>query len=401
MKFSVLLPTRNRLELLKFAIESVRRQDYEDWEIIVSDNDSEEDIASYLFSLNDKKIKYYRTDAFISVTDNWNNALEKSSGDYVIMLGDDDCLMKGYFSNLAKTINDFNEPDFIYTKAFMYAYPGVIPDHPNGYLRLGACAPFFDSKNKPFLLDIREARELVRRSMSFRLSFDFNMQFSAISKKFISSLKYAGSFFQSPYPDYYAHNVMFLKADRILIYPLPMVTVGITPKSFGFYYHNNMEQQGAEFLRNFPDPTIAKKLEALLLPGSDINTCWLYSMETILTNYGQEFDLSVKYFRYRYLQVLQLFRSYYYDKAFSRDYFKSLSTKMCVWEKLLFGVFLKFCFKVFFIMPRWITRPRADYFQFRLGGQFPQVKIKVCADSFSNILEVFERVDPNDKLNWL
>ena len=45
MKFSVLLPTRNRLEYLRYAVETVRRQDYADWEIIVSDNCSEDDIV--------------------------------------------------------------------------------------------------------------------------------------------------------------------------------------------------------------------------------------------------------------------------------------------------------------------------------------------------------------------
>ena len=77
MKFSVLLPTRNRLELLKYAIETVRRQDYDNWEIIISDNYSEEDIAGYIQSLKEPRIKYYRTDSFVPVTDNWNNALEK------------------------------------------------------------------------------------------------------------------------------------------------------------------------------------------------------------------------------------------------------------------------------------------------------------------------------------
>ena len=32
--FSILLPTRNRLDLLKRAIQTVLRQDFEDWEII-------------------------------------------------------------------------------------------------------------------------------------------------------------------------------------------------------------------------------------------------------------------------------------------------------------------------------------------------------------------------------
>ena len=103
MKFSVLLPTRNRLDLLSYAIETVRRQDYLDWEIIVFDNVSEEDIQGYVRSLNDSRIKCYRTEKLVPVTDNWNNALSKSNGDYVIMLGDDDCLMEGYFSTLNKS----------------------------------------------------------------------------------------------------------------------------------------------------------------------------------------------------------------------------------------------------------------------------------------------------------
>jgi glycosyltransferase involved in cell wall biosynthesis len=400
MKFSVLLPTRNRLELLKYAIETVRRQDYDDWEIIVSDNFSEEDIVSYVLSLQEPRIKYFRTASFLPVTDNWNNALEKCSGDYVIMLGDDDCLMKGYFRLMAAAIREFNEPDFIYTKAFMYAYPGVIPDHPNGYLRLGGCASFFGSKDKPFLLGAKEALDLVRQSMNFRLSFDFNMQFSAISRKFICSLEYAGKFFQSPYPDYYAHNVMFLKADRILIYPLPIVTVGISPKSFGFYYHNRLEKQGTEFLNNVPDPAIAKKIEGIVLSGNDINTCWLYSMETILTNFGKEFDFSVKYLRYRFLQVLHVFKGYYCDKTFSREGLKSLCDNMRIWEKLLYGASIKPCFMSLFIMPWAMKRHIANCLQGFLGRQYPSIDTKVSANSFTNILEVFERVEPTNKMYW-
>ena len=130
MKFSVLLPTRNRLELLKYAVESVRRQDYPDWEIIISDNFSEQDIAGYVASLNEPRIKYYRTGSFIPVTDNWNTALEKSSGDYVTMLGDDDCLMKGYFTAVHHLIQKNDHPDFIYNSAFLYAYPKVMPSFP-------------------------------------------------------------------------------------------------------------------------------------------------------------------------------------------------------------------------------------------------------------------------------
>ena len=45
---SVLLPTRNRLEFLRYAVETVLRQDDQDLEIVVSDNDSEDDIAGHV-----------------------------------------------------------------------------------------------------------------------------------------------------------------------------------------------------------------------------------------------------------------------------------------------------------------------------------------------------------------
>src|SRR6266487_1510099 len=102
MKFSILLPTHDRIEYLRYAVESVLRQDWSDWELVVSDNCSTGDIKQYLDSLSDARIKYYRSDTFLSVTDNWNRSLYCSSGEYVIMLGDDDCLLQGCLSTLAK-----------------------------------------------------------------------------------------------------------------------------------------------------------------------------------------------------------------------------------------------------------------------------------------------------------
>jgi hypothetical protein len=62
MKISVLLPTRNRLDYLRFAIESVRRQQDEDWEIVVSDNCSDDNVGGYVASLGDPRIVFSRFD---------------------------------------------------------------------------------------------------------------------------------------------------------------------------------------------------------------------------------------------------------------------------------------------------------------------------------------------------
>ncbi|HEV2802866.1 MAG TPA: glycosyltransferase [Pyrinomonadaceae bacterium] len=395
MKFSVLLPTRNRLEYLKYAVETVRRQDYDDWEVIISDNCSEEDIKGYVQSLGDARIKYFRTDEFIPVTDNWNNALENSSGDYIIMLGDDDCLMKGYFRTVYDLINEYQQPDFIYTSAFLYVYPGVYAGSPDGYLQPYGYASFLKlvSNEKPYLLDKPQALELVKQFMNFRVLYGFNMQFSIISRKFISSLKDKGPFFQSPFPDYYATNVMFLKAERILICPYPLVTIGVTPKSYGFYHFNNREAEGIEFLKTLPDPQSALKLQRVLLPGSNINTSWLFSIEAIKANYGAEFDIQANYRRYRLLQISHVFEQYYATKSMSKEDMDAFWKRMRLSEKITYGTGLL----TLLTLKRLVSQGRREWLYKKLKSglkQFPEWDAEKNERNYNNILDVFEQVNP-------
>ena len=341
MKFSVLLPTRNRLELLKYAVESVRRQDYSDWEIIISDNFSEQDVEGYVRSLGDPRIKYFRTASFVPVTDNWNNALDKSSGDYVTMLGDDDCLMKGYFSTIKKLVHQYDNPDFIYHSAFLYSYPKVLPNFPDGFLEPYGYADFLRTADEPYLLPEKEAQRLVRQSLNFRVAFGYNMQFAVVNSKFIGSLRDKGSFFQSPYPDYYAMNVMFLKAERILVFPKPVVAIGVSPKSFGFHYFNDAEQSGSQFLKNIPNETLVDRLKNVVLPGAIYNNSWLYALETVDINYGNDINFRVNYCRYRFLQALHVAEKACADEQLAKPDLEIIWGRLNPWEKLGYGHLLK------------------------------------------------------------
>ena len=391
MKFSVLLPTRNRLDLLARAIETVRRQDYDNWEVIVSDNFSEEDVVGYIHSLNDSRIKYFRTASFIPVTENWNNAIDKSDGDYVIMLGDDDGLMRGYFSTLNELIKKFDAPDFIYTNAFLYAYPNVIPSVPEGFLRTYGRKDMFKSACAPYWLERNNALELVKYSLDFRLRFDYNMQFSLVSRGLINGMKQYGAFYQSPYPDYYASNAMMLKARRILVVPQPMITIAISPKSFGFYYFNDAEASGNSFLKNLPDQSMVDRLRGIFLPGPDMNTSWLVSMETLAQNFGGEFDLHVSYERYRLLQICAVYAGKIMRKESALSVLMQLKHKMNLREKMLYGMPFSI---LAFLTPshmRTIISSRI----LSLTKLHPRIHMPKVAGNFDTILDVFEQVDPN------
>lgn len=333
------MPTRNRLQYLTYAVETVMRQAYADFEIVISDNASDDDIESYVRSLNDGRVLYSRSDKFLSVTDNWNRALERSSGDFVIMLGDDDGLMKGYFRRVSKLVHDYGSPDILYSSGYLFAYPGVLAAYPGGVLHHYENATFLRSAREPFWLSTREARQLVLDSLDFRMKFTFNMQYFVISRSLIDTLRRDGAVFQSPFPDYYAANVMLIKARRILVEPRPLVAIGITPKSYGYYLFNNREPEGVEFLQGSDRTGWARPDSRPLLPGTNMNTSWLLAMEAVVANYGRAHGLSVNYPRYRRLQIVHVLRGHL-EGTVSDDTFHDVMNRMPIWERAACRVML-------------------------------------------------------------
>ena len=382
MKFSVLLPTRNRLELLRYAIESVRRQDYDDWEIILSDNDSAEDVGAYVSGLHDSRIRYFRTPRFLPVTENWNSALAQSAGDYVVMLGDDDCLLPGYFRKLAALIGQYSSPDAVYVEGVQYAYPGVIPGHAKGFVQIGYCQ-FMKGRTQSFLLSKEEARAAVGRSMKLRYSFGYNMQHSLVSRRRIDALAQYGPFFQSPYPDYYASNALLLTAERVVVVPEPLVAIGISPKSFGYYYFNAREGEGTAFLNNLGESSVPAFARDWILPGSALFTCWYVAMACIEHNFGREHGIRADVGRYRCLQVVS------FDRKARGSELRHLWSRLTPRERLQCGSMRRGIDLVARLLP---PRAAARFVQIVLNriGPFPKFDPRKREVDQRNILELFD-----------
>ena len=243
MKFSVLLPTRNGGKYLKSCIESVLSQDYKDMELIVFDNANTDNTAEVVNSYsNDKRLKYYRTDSVVSVTDNWNNALKKSSGDYVLMMGDDDFLLPGYFDTLDKTIKENDFPDGISYFGYSFIYPDAV-DNTVGYYS----DPHYDYEKK--LIDSgkttkNQLKSIVYDMFKFKNRVPLNTLPHIWSRKVINRVD--GELFRPPYPDHFALNAIFLKANTWVFSKKKLYIIGITPKSYGHYVFSDNDQKGGE-----------------------------------------------------------------------------------------------------------------------------------------------------------
>jgi glycosyltransferase involved in cell wall biosynthesis len=310
-KFSVLLPTRDRLELAKGAIETVRRQTYQNWELVVADNFSSDDVAGYLRSLNDPRIVYTRSEKPLPVTENWTRALDASSGDYVVMLGDDDALVPGYFERMLAAIATLAEPDFIYHGAYQYAFPGALTHYPNGAITdVTGFHSILWNLSQPTIMSPAAAHEAARAALDMRAKFGFNMQYFLFSRAFLQRLAKFGNFYQGPFPDFYAANMSMLLAERIGLVPEPLVVIGISPKSYGFHHFNKKEKGGVAFLNaDRRDDDVAQSLRDRMLPGTNMLNSWLVSVALIPEKLAHRADLRLGIGRYRLLQVLHNMRA--------------------------------------------------------------------------------------------
>jgi glycosyltransferase involved in cell wall biosynthesis len=105
---SILIPTYNRKDLLKNAIKSALSQNYLKIEIVICDNASTDGTFEYLSQIIDARLKIFHHDQNIGLINNWNACIEKSSGEYILMLSDDDCLSENAINLLVNSMLNKN-----------------------------------------------------------------------------------------------------------------------------------------------------------------------------------------------------------------------------------------------------------------------------------------------------
>ena len=91
--YSIVIPTRERPDVLRFAIKTVLKQTRPNFELVIMDNCSPPATRAVVDEFDDPRVRYFRSPERLSMSDNWERALEHVTGDYVTYLGDDDGLM--------------------------------------------------------------------------------------------------------------------------------------------------------------------------------------------------------------------------------------------------------------------------------------------------------------------
>lgn len=257
MKFSVLLPTRNGGPYLNNCIDSILDQNYKDIELIISDNANSDETSNILDDYKfDSRVTVLRLENVVSVTDNWNNALFRAKGDYILMMGDDDLLLPGYFTHISALLSKYSNPDCILYNGYSYVAPNSISNHEHS---------FYSESHFNYGNDFLEEKELsyeqrfgvVRDMFNFIVRIPLNMQTTLVRRDVLEA-------FYPPFPDHYALNELLITAKSWVFSPQKLLVVGVSPKSFGHYYYGNKNEAGLNYLGINPE------FEGMI-PGSDLS----------------------------------------------------------------------------------------------------------------------------------
>ena len=112
-RVSVIIPTKNRSELLMRAIRSVAEQSYTDIEIVVIDDGSTDDTAQRVKALGHEHLNYIKLESSVGGAKARNVGINACVGDYVAFLDDDDEWLPHKIELQMKFANDYK---FIGTK---------------------------------------------------------------------------------------------------------------------------------------------------------------------------------------------------------------------------------------------------------------------------------------------
>jgi hypothetical protein len=267
-----------------------------------------------------------------------------------------------------------------------------MPDARDGFVRRDRNRVFLESA--PFWLDRTRATGIAEGYLNFRMPVASNMQFSLISRRKIVEMASVGAFFQSPYPDFYATPALFLTSPRVLVCQEPLVVIGITPKSYGYFHFNNRASDGVAFLKNDDSLQHATAVDHIRLPGTSYNDSWLLAMQALSENHAASRGLRPNYRKYRLLQIIHSYKKVYFDGSMKSTELAGLRDRMRIVERMIVGPVLAAGFRILRAVPTAAGRRLIGGLR-KLIGQHAMADDVSSGRRYENIIELFEAVARN------
>lgn len=226
-RVSVIIPTLNRAHLLRSALRSAIEQEYEDIEILVSDDCSDDDTQAVATSTGDERVRHVRTPKRLDMAQSFEFAMHQARGELLTFLTDDSYLTTDCIRRAVESMDAANVPLVVWRHAGYFDQEWIEPQRRNT-MYVPACS-YQDQRLDSRASLARWFRDMRAASASMPRSIN-----SLCDRRVIESvLKTQGSFFLPPAPDHSSGVGMLLHTDSYILVDEPLVVDGVTKESIG------------------------------------------------------------------------------------------------------------------------------------------------------------------------
>jgi glycosyltransferase involved in cell wall biosynthesis len=216
------------------------------YEVIVSDNASMDATRSVVEGLADPRLRYVNTGNRLSMCDNYEYALERASGKYVLIIGDDDAVIPGALDRLLQIIAAAHEP-------VIYSWPLHIYDWPIG--GRSARVAFLAPQRPRFELDLKAKAKFVVSMGGWKYYELPSPYHSAIPRGVLDAIRSrTGRVFHSTQPDVFTAMAIPAFADRAVNVGFAVTLNGRSSRSNALGFITRSGQANIDrFIREYGD----------------------------------------------------------------------------------------------------------------------------------------------------
>jgi glycosyltransferase involved in cell wall biosynthesis len=228
-KFSVIIPTRSRSSTLRYTLQTCLNQDFDDYEVVVCDNNSSDQTKEVVKEFGSSRIVYHRSSESLSMRENWELAYRQSSGDYVMFIGDDDALSPFALSQLNAFLSEHDVQAMTWRCA-VYAWPNVGRSDLANYLQIPVSAR----------LKWYEGRDAIRDVMATRMPAHLlpNIYHGLAARPLLEKIRgKAGHIFGGYMVDTYSSFAIAYFAGRYAHLSAPITISGFSSESHSIALH--------------------------------------------------------------------------------------------------------------------------------------------------------------------